>query len=121
MRFPAAPRADSTTAKADWAPIRGGISADGTQGFTFGYMAIRRPDGTAVPLKYMSYWVKTAAGWRVAAYKRARRPEGAVSKDLMPASLPARILAAESDGLAGIHASLAAAEKSFSDNPQTIG
>jgi hypothetical protein len=27
---------DNTTAKAEWTRIRGGISADGTQGFTFG-------------------------------------------------------------------------------------
>ena len=112
---------DNTRSKAEWTPIRGGISGDGTQGFTFGYMTLRRPDGTTAPLKYMSYWVKTSAGWRVAAYKRARRPEGAVSTELMPASLPAGMIAPTTAGLAEIHASVAAAEQSFSDEAQKIG
>jgi len=111
---------DNTTAKAEWSPIRGGISADGTQGFTFGYMTLRKPDGTAVPLKYMAYWVKSAAGWRAAVYKRSRRPEGAVSTELMPASLPAKLVSPKPDR-ASVEAEVAAAEKSFSDESQTIG
>ncbi|TAK17752.1 MAG: hypothetical protein EPO35_02455 [Acidobacteria bacterium] len=112
--------ADNTTAKVEWTPIRGGISADATQGFTFGYMTLRRPDGSTVPLKYMSYWVKTAQGWRVAAYKRSRRPEGAVSLDLMPASMPDRLVA-PGPALAAGASELAAAEKAFSDESQKIG
>src|SRR5687768_11960179 len=60
----------NVTSKAEWEPIRAGVSADGQHGFTFGYMTIRRGDGTIVPAKYMAYWVKGADGWRVAAYKR---------------------------------------------------
>lgn len=113
--------ADNTTAKADWTPIRGGVSADGTQGFTFGYMTLRRPDGSTVPLKYMSYWVKTDSGWKVAAYKRARRPDGAVSAALMPASLPAALVPPRPGAIAAAQAEVAAAEKAFSDESQTIG
>jgi hypothetical protein len=112
---------DNTTAKADWAPIRGGISADGTQGFTFGYMTVLRPDGTTTPLKYMSYWIKTPAGWRVAAYKRARRPEGAVSPEMMPASLPVKLVAPIPSAVAAAEREVAAAEKAFSDESQAIG
>jgi ketosteroid isomerase-like protein len=112
---------DNTTAKAEWTPIRGGISADGTQGFTFGYMTLRKPDGTAVPLKYMAYWVKSAAGWRAAVYKRSRRPEGAVSMELMPASLPAKLVSPKPSAVASAAAEVAAAEKAFSDESQTIG
>jgi ketosteroid isomerase-like protein len=112
---------DNTTAKAEWTPIRGGISADGTQGFTFGYMTLRKPDGTAVPLKYMAYWVKSAAGWRAAVYKRSRRPEGAVSTAMMPASLPAKLVAPAPGAVAAAEAEVAAAEKKFSDESQTIG
>jgi hypothetical protein len=112
--------ADNTTAKAEWSPIRGGISADGTQGFTFGYMTLRKPDGSTVPLKYMAYWVKSSRGWRVAVYKRSRRPEGAVSFEMMPASLPAKLVSPKPD-LASVEAEVAAAEKAFSDESQTIG
>lgn len=112
---------DNTTAKAEWAPIRGGISADGTQGFTFGYMTLRKPDGTAVPLKYMSYWVKTSAGWKVAVYKRSRRPDGAVSPAMMASSLPAAFVAPNAAAVAAAEAEVAAAEKAFSDESQTIG
>jgi ketosteroid isomerase-like protein len=112
---------DNTTAKAEWTPIRGGISADGTQGFTFGYMTLHKPDGTSVPLKYMSYWMKTASGWKVAVYKRSRRPEGDVSTALMPASLPEKMVAPKPSALAAAAAEVAAAEKAFSDESQTIG
>jgi ketosteroid isomerase-like protein len=113
--------ADNTTAKAEWTPVRGGISADGTQGFTFGYMTLHKPDGSSVPLKYMSYWMKTASGWKVAVYKRSRRPEGDVSTALMPPSLPDKLVAPKPSALAAAAAEVAAAEKSFSDESQTMG
>lgn len=113
--------ADNTTAKAEWTPIRGGISADGTQGFTFGYMTLHKPDGTSVPLKYMSYWMKTSLGWKVAVYKRSRRPDGEVSTNLMPASLPDKLVAPRPSAVAAAAAEVAAAEKSFSDESQTMG
>ena len=112
---------DNATAKAEWAPIRGGISADGMQGFTFGFMTLRKPDGTTVPLKYMSYWVKSQSGWRVAAYKRSRRPEGPAPAGMMAPSLPAKLVPPAPAVLAEMQASLAAAEKAFSDESQQIG
>ncbi len=64
--------ASNLTARAEWTPIRGGISADGQHGFTFGYMTTKQADGTVIPGKYLSYWVKQKDGWRVAGYKRSR-------------------------------------------------
>ena len=61
---------DNASGRVTWAPIRVGLSADG-QGFTFGFMTLTTGDGRVVPLKYMTYWVKGADGWRAAAYKRA--------------------------------------------------
>jgi ketosteroid isomerase-like protein len=84
-------------------------------------MTLRKPDGSAVPLKYMAYWVKSAAGWRAAVYKRSRRPEGAVSMELMPASLPAKLVSPKPSAVASAAAEVAAAEKAFSDESQTIG
>lgn len=115
--------ADNLTSRLEWAPIRGGISADGTQGFTFGFMTQTKADGSRVPLKYLAYWVKGPDGWRVAAYRRRPRPEGAVSTDMLPPSLPRRLEPRSTDAaqIQKHEASLAAAEKQFSDEAQKIG
>lgn len=110
-------------ARLSWAPIRGGVSADGQHGFTFGFMTLTRPDGTTAPLKYMAYWTKDGDGWRVAGYKRARRPEGPASTAMMPPVLPAALVAPKTDTawLDAQRTSLVAAERAFSDDAQTIG
>lgn len=111
---------DNVTGRVDWAPIRGGIAADGTQGFTFGFMTLHKADGTTAPLKYMTYWVKGADGWRAAAYKRARRPEGPASTQMMPPSLPLTLVKSAPVTNA-VKQGLMAAEKAFSDEAQKIG
>ena len=111
---------DNVTGRIDWTPIRGGLSGDGVQGFTFGYMTLRKADGTTTPLKYMSYWMKGADGWRVVAFKRGRRPEGSVSTKMMPPSLPQQLVTPK-PVTALVKQSLVAAEKSFSDAAQKIG
>jgi ketosteroid isomerase-like protein len=114
---------DNLRSRAEWTPIRGGISADGRHGFTFGYMTLRRDDKTEVPLKYLAYWVKQPAGWRVMVYKRARRADGAVTATLMPAALPARMTPPTLDSslIARYRDSLRQAEQDFSDEAQKIG
>jgi len=114
---------DNVTARAEWAPIRGGISADGRHGFTFGYMTMTKADGSMAPLKYLAYWVQGPDGWRVAAYRRRPRPDGPVPADLMKPSLPDRLVAPSTDAAAAaaLAESLAAAEKAFSDEAQRIG
>lgn len=113
----------NVAAKAQWAPVRAGISADGTHGFTYGFMTIRedgKPDRRA---KYLAYWVKGANGWRVAAYKRAGSATGVVRTDLRPAALPAKMLPPTTDAavIEGHRTSLAATEKAFSDLAQLVG
>lgn len=111
---------ENTTGRVEWTPIRGGISADGAQGFTFGFMTLHNADGTTVPLKYMTYWVKGPDGWRAAAYKRARRPDGPVALALMPPSLPLTLVAPVAiPDVVG--QGLVAAEQAFSDEAQQIG
>ena len=114
---------DNAAGRVEWAPVRGGVSADGLHGFTFGFMTLHRADGTTIPLKYLSYWIREDGEWRVAAYKRGRRPEGAVSTDLLPPALPARLVPPTRDAaaLAAHRESLAAAEQAFSDEAQRIG
>ena len=115
---------DNVEARVEWTPIRVGLSADGLHGFTFGFMTLQRKDGTRLPLKYMSYWVKDGDGWRVVGYKRARRPEGKVSltpmAPLLPATLVAPSTSAPITGDPPVK-SLADAERAFSDEAQKIG
>lgn len=107
----------------EWTPIRGGVSADGRHGFTFGHMTWHRKDSTTAPVKYLAYWVKGADGWRVAAYKRgpaARAPESLAT---MPPSLPESPVPPSNDAaaLAAHKRSLEEAELAFSRESQSIG
>jgi ketosteroid isomerase-like protein len=114
---------DSAHGKAEWAPARGGISADGQHGFTLGYLTLTRADGQKVPMKYLAYWVKRPEGWRVAAYKRGRRGDGATPGGMMEPALPAAIIAPTTDAATiGKHRdSLDQAERAFSAEAQKIG
>lgn len=114
---------DNATSRAEWTPVRGGISADGLHGFTWGYMTLRKADGTALPLKYLSYWVRQPEGWRVVAYKRRPRPPGEVSLAPVAPALPAKMVAPSSDAARTerFRASLDAAERAFSDDAKVVG
>jgi hypothetical protein len=114
---------DNVNGRVEWTPVGGNISADGTHGFTFGYMTTTKADRTTVPMKYLAYWVKGTEGWRVAVYRRRPRPQGDVSTTPMEPSLPPRMVAPSTDAaLIRKHGdSLAAAEKAFSDLAQTVG
>jgi ketosteroid isomerase-like protein len=115
--------ADNATSRTEWTPVRGGISADATHGFTAGFMTVHRGDGTTLPLKYLAYWVKQPAGWRVAAYKRVRAGEGSPSLAMMPPALPDQLVAPDADAaaVARHRESLDKAERAFSDESQRIG
>jgi ketosteroid isomerase-like protein len=115
--------ADNLTARTDWTPVRGGISADGQHGFTFGYMTIHRHDGTDLPLKYLSYWVKHPEGWRVAAFKRSRASAASASAAPVAPAIPERLVEPTTDPkrIAAAKASLDAAERAFSSDAQKVG
>ena len=112
---------DNLTGRVAWTPIRGGISTDGQHGFTFGFMTLRKADGTTVPLKYLSYWTRQQEGWRVSAYRRRPRPAGDVSMELMPPSLPAKIIPTTAVASPQMVDGLKRAEQEFSDTAQQIG
>lgn len=101
-----------------WTPVRGGISADGSHGFTYGYLTLSGGDPARRNRKYLAYWIRRPEGWRVAAYRQLPRPAGEVSLELLPASLPG---AAVPGSAADHRASLAAAEQAFSDRAQRVG
>jgi len=52
---------DNARSRTEWTPVRGGVSADRQQGFTVGFMTLRRPDDTLLRLKYLAYWVQASA------------------------------------------------------------
>jgi hypothetical protein len=109
-------------AKASWAPIGGGTSSSGRDGFTYGYMTLTRADGSVQVAKYVAYWVKAASGWRVAAYKRVPRPAGNVSAEMHPLSIATRALpVADSSTIARYADELSLAEHAFSRDAQSIG
>lgn len=109
--------------RAAWTPVRGGIAADGKHGFTIGFMTITADGKPSRKAKYISYWIKRPAGWKVAVYKRVPQPDGEFSTALMAPSLPARELAPATDSqtLAAWKSSLDQAERSFSDESRVIG
>lgn len=115
---------DNLKSHVQWEPKRAGISADGLHGFTFGIFTTETPDGKKSPGKYLAYWVKESAGWRVAGYKRGRAAgEAPAALAMMEPSLPDALVAASTDAsaLARHRESLSAAETSFSNDAQSMG
>lgn len=105
---------DNKGATIAWSPVGGGISADAAHGYTYGQMTVTPAGKPATALKYLAYWVKTPAGWRIAAL--SRRP---LEKPVALAAAAPVIGVARHDDEAA--KSLAAAEQSFSDEAQKIG
>lgn len=114
IRARLAARPENLTSKVEWVPVSGGISADGTQGYTYGSMSVRPTDGPVIAQKYLAYWVKRPDGWRVLAYKRAGRREAG---DLNVAPTVMGKDRRSDDALA----TLKQAERAFSDEAQVIG
>lgn len=108
-------------ARAEWTPARVAVSADGKHGFTAGFMTVTRADGVSGPAKYLAYWEKQSAGWRVLAYKRQ------VAKTLPAAAAPTyllpmqNVMPADTATLEHHRETLADAERSFASEAQTIG
>jgi hypothetical protein len=115
-------QANSTAAKgrADWYPVRGGISADARHGFTAGYFTATLPDGTQQPGKYLAYWGQTSGGWRVLAYKRVPRGEGAVDSAFRALGLPDPAAWRGAPALDALGTMLSA-ERAFAARAQVVG
>jgi hypothetical protein len=114
---------ENLTARMEWTPVRGGISADGQHGFTYGFMTLVRADSSRLPLKYLAYWVRKPDGWKVAVYRRAPRAEGKVSTTMRAPSLPDSPARLTSDAkVIARHAKeLGDTEREFSDLAGKIG
>ena len=112
----------NATATAEWAPVRGGISADGVQGFTYGFQIIHIPGQADRRAKYVAYWVKRPEGWRVFGYKRFGSPPGNVSTTVRPPALPPRMIPERPSHQPqeNYRDSLAARESAFSDRAHEV-
>lgn len=99
-----------------WRPVRGGISADGTHGFTYGYLTVTAGDPARRSRKYLAYWIRRPEGWRVAAYRQVPHEPGTQTEGMHAPSLPAAPAPT-----ADAPASLAAAERAFSDRARQVG
>lgn len=111
-----------TTARVEWAPVGVGISADGTQGFTYGFMTEYRKGDERILLKYLAYWRHDRSGWRVIAYNRSRRADGPIDATVRAPLLPTAVrLAATSTSKKGHAESLSESERAFSNAAQSIG
>lgn len=109
-------------AKGTWAPVGGGISGDGTHGYTFGYMDVTNADGTRVPFKYLTYWTRTSRGWRAALYRRGRAADTGTRTTAQEPLVSAPFRGTPSvTTLAAARASLMDAERAFAREAQSIG
>lgn len=102
-----------------WEPVRGGVSADGTNGFTFGYLSVHS-DTATTRMKYLAYWTKGADGWQVRVYRRTAASGAPASVERMAPSIPALWGAAFPDaGEAG--RGVREAESAFSARAGVVG
>lgn len=108
--------------RVDWTPLRAAISGDGRHGFTAGVMNLRTADAKDTPLKYLAYWERQAAGWRVLAYKRG---QAKAMPPLTPMAnvLPAKVVTPSADPtlIEQYRKSLSEVETAFSNDAQEMG
>lgn len=103
---------------ARWRSIGGGVSADGSHGFTFGYLDIAGGDPARAHRRYLAYWIRRPEGWRVLALRQlVRRPDEAEIAPVAPL-VPEAPRAIDSGDHAG---AVATAERAFSDRAQQVG
>lgn len=115
IRARLAAKPENLAARVEWSPVGGGVSADGTHGFTYGAMTVRPKNGAPQRLKYLAYWVKRPDDWRVFGYKRIGAKEGV---SLTPGG---PILGQGGTRPDDAAATLKASERAFSDEAQKIG
>jgi hypothetical protein len=86
-------------------------------------MTVHRSDGTQSPAKYLAYWERQQAGWRILVYKRAPAKMPPPKVETSSAPLPKAIFAPQADAatIERFRVSLAEAERFFSRTAQKIG
>lgn len=111
----------AASSRVRWIPVRGGVSGDGTHGFTIGFMDVLRADGSLVPQRYLAYWVRGSEGWRMRVFRRGPRPPGAVDTTFAGALSGTPKAALGVAERTARRTELAETERAFSDSSQAIG
>lgn len=84
----------NATSSARWSVLRAGVSADGRDAYTYGYVDVIRAQGDTLPGKFHAYWRRSDTGtWQILAFSRGRRAAGPMTQAL-PAWMTARVEAA---------------------------
>ena len=114
---------DTSGARGVWTPVGVGVSADGMQGFTCGFMTENQLGGKQARLKYLAYWRRDESGWRVIAYKRGGRAQGPIASAPRSALLPGPMVSTAKAAAGSINhtQTLAQAEQAFSNAAQRAG
>jgi ketosteroid isomerase-like protein len=109
----------ATRSRARWTVVRGDVSADGRDGYTYGYFDVIHPAGDTIYLKYQAYWRRSPAGrWEILAFSRGRRaagPDGPGIPTELAAANTARHPGTNAD-TAAILREIEATEAAFSDS-----
>jgi ketosteroid isomerase-like protein len=68
-----------------WTTLRLDVSADGRDGFSYGYFDVIRANGDSQPGRYHAYWRRSARGrWELLAFTRGKRTAGPLNAALHP-------------------------------------
>jgi ketosteroid isomerase-like protein len=68
---------------ASWTVLHHGVSADGRDGFTYGYFDVVKQNGDSLPGRYHAYWRRNSRGqWRILAFSRGPRRAGPLTSDV---------------------------------------
>ena len=101
--------------------LRYDVSADGQDGYTYGYFDVIRPLGDTLPGKYHAYWRRGESGrWQILAFSRGRRAPGPVT-DTLPgwiATSVDRVTVSGRDSVALLR-EVMDTERAFSDSAGT--
>ena len=102
-----------------WSVVRLDVSADGNDGYSYGYLDVVRPDGDTLPGAFKVYWRRDVSGrWMALALGRSRRERG--PKTWLPDSIRRRAVSQSvwrEDSLMARNAVIAV-EAAFSDSAQ---
>lgn len=104
-----------------WKPVRVGLSADGTQGFSMGYQRHELAAGGEKHAKYLSYWSRRSGQWRMIAYRIAGASGEPSTQTRWPDLVPTEQRSPEPGRTREHRVDLSAAEQAFSNRAQAIG
>jgi ketosteroid isomerase-like protein len=105
----------NATSKVRMITVGGDVSANGEDGFTYGYLDGVRASGDLAPAFYHAYWRRDGDNWRIAALVRRRRPDGATTAPIAPRKIEKRACTEAAKDTNATAKEAADADRAFSD------